>query len=76
MTTGTRAEVRNLADRMSREYAGLLPPGQVLALVFRAERSLVALGELSRPVRVEVCEDVVRRMIAQRMERGPWSVTA
>jgi hypothetical protein len=67
MTAQTRAGVRDLADRLTLEYAGAIPPGQVLALVFRAERSLVAGGRLPAATRLEVCEQVVRRMLTDRL---------
>ena len=67
MTAQTRAGVRDLADRLTLEYAGAVPPGQVLALVFRAERSLVAAGRMSPATRLEVCEQVVRRMLTDRL---------
>ena len=67
MTVHTRTAVRDLADRLTLEYAGAVPPGQVLALVFRADRSLVAAGSLPAPTRLEVCEQVVGRMLTDRL---------
>ena len=67
MTVKTRAGVRELADRLSLEYAGALPPGQVLALVFRANRSLGTLSGLPGDLRIEVCEQVVRRLLTDRL---------
>jgi hypothetical protein len=67
MTTQSRAGVRELGDRLIHEYAGAIPPGPVLALAFRAERSLVAAGHLSASTRLEVCEHVVRRMLTDRL---------
>ena len=49
MTAENRVGVRDLADRLTLEYAGAVPPGQVLALVFRAERSLGVRGGLPAP---------------------------
>ena len=51
MTAEIRAGVRDLADRLTLEYAGAVPPGQVLALVFRAERSLGVRGRLPAATR-------------------------
>ncbi len=67
MTAHTRAGVRDLAERLTLEYAGALPPGQVLAMVFRADRSLVAAGSLPAPPRLEGCEQMVRRMLTDRL---------
>jgi hypothetical protein len=77
MTAQTRAGVRDLADRLTLEYAGAIPPGQVLALVFRAERSLVAGGRrLPAATRLEVCEQVVRRMLTDRLADYSRSMSA
>jgi hypothetical protein len=67
MTSATRAGVRELADRLTLEYAGALPPGQVLALVFRADRSLASLGGLPATTRLEICEGVARRLLSDRL---------
>jgi hypothetical protein len=67
MTAQSRADVRDLAERLTLEYAGAVPPGQVLALVFRADRSLLAAGRLTAPTRLELCEQVVRRMLTDRL---------
>lgn len=63
----TRARVRELAERLTIEYAGAVPPGQVLALVFRADRSLASLGHAADPERIEICENVVRRLLTDRL---------
>ena len=75
MTAQTRAGVRDLADRLTLEYAGAIPPGQVLALVFRAERSLGSGGRLPSATRLEVCEQVVRRMLTDRLAAHSWPST-
>ena len=67
MTAENRVGVRDLADRLTLEYAGAVPRGQVLALVFRAERSLGVRGGLPAPARLEVCEQVVRRLLTDRL---------
>jgi len=67
MTAENRAGVRDLADRLTLEYAGAVPPGQVLALVFRAERSLGVRSGLPAATRLEVCEQVVRRLLTERL---------
>jgi len=72
MPAQTRACVRDLADRLTLEYAGAIPPGQVLALVFRTERSLGAGGRLPSANRLEVCEQMVRRMLTDRLAAYSW----
>jgi hypothetical protein len=67
MTTETRTRVRELADRLTLEYAGALPPAQVLALVFRAHASLVSLRGLPASTRLEICESVARRLLTDRV---------
>jgi hypothetical protein len=67
MSAENRARVRELADRLTLEYADAVPPGQVLALVFRAERSLGTRGRLPAATRLEVCEQVVRRLLTNRL---------
>ncbi len=72
MTAHTRAGVRDLAERLTLEYAGALPPGQVLAMVFRAERSLGTRSRLPDAIRLEVCEQSVRRMLTDRLAAQSW----
>ena len=62
-----RSEVRELAERLTMEYSGAIPPAQVLALVFRADRSLASLGNLPVDVRIEICENMVRRLLTDRL---------
>ena len=71
MTAEIRAGVRDLADRLTLEYAGAVPPGQVLALVFRTERSLGARRRLPAATRLDVCEQAVRRLLTDRL--APYS---
>jgi hypothetical protein len=71
-----RSEVRELAERLTLEYSGAIPPGQVLALVFRADRSLASLGHLSVDARIEVCENVVRRLLTDRLAHLSVSTSA
>ena len=71
MPAEIRAGVRDLADRLTLEYAGAVPPGQVLALVFRTERSLGARGRLPAATRLDVCEQAVRRLLTDRL--APYS---
>ena len=66
-STLSRTGCRELADLLILEYAGALPPGQVLALVVRAERSLARLHELPADTRLLMCESLVRRLIADRV---------
>jgi hypothetical protein len=76
VTAQTRAGVRELADRLTLEYAGALPPGQVLALVFRTERSLVVASRIPPAVRLAVCEQAVRRMLTDRLAARSWPPTS
>jgi hypothetical protein len=62
-----RTAVRDLADRLIVEYAGAVPPGQILALVFRAAHRLAGVGALDEAVRLTVCEEAVRRSLTDRI---------
>ena len=76
MTAENRVGVRDLADRLALEYAGAVPPGQVLALVFGVDRSLGVRGGLPEATRLEVCEQVVRRLLTDKLARYSRSSVA
>lgn len=66
-----RVLLRQLADRLIVEYAGILPPGQVLAAVFRANQSLARNGGVTGEPRLLLCESVVRQALTRRVEADP-----
>lgn len=71
-----RTERRDLADRLMVEYAGAVPPGQILAAVTRAHR-LVASTRLGRSTgEMALCEAVARRSITDRIISATPRVTA
>lgn len=63
----SRAATRALADRLVVEYAGALPPGQVLALVYRTAGRLAGVPDLTPDARLETCEIAVRRALTDRI---------
>ena len=65
--THHREAVRELADRLVTEYAGAMPPGQVLALVYRTAGRLAGLTDLAPEARLVLCEDVARRALVDRI---------
>jgi hypothetical protein len=69
MTTN-KTSARDLADRLVTEYAGALPPGQVLAIVHRASARRVGVPGLTPEVRLELCEQSARRALTDRIA---WS---
>ena len=64
-----REERRHLTDRLIVEYAGSLPPGQVLATVLRADR-LLSPFEPDQPGRFAMFESVARHWLAERGARA------
>ena len=62
--------LRRVADRLVAEYAGLLPPGQVLATVFRANHSLGGNVGISGESRPSLCESFAREVLARRVRGG------
>lgn len=76
-----REQCRTLADRLIVEYAGAVPPGQVLAAVLRVHHALDRHLELSTTARLALCESSVRRLLAEHSagrgtghgHRGPTS---
>jgi hypothetical protein len=67
-TATRRCQRRELTARMQVEYAGALPPGQVLAAVTRAEL-LVARTHAQpwSPDLRAVCETIARHMLTRRI---------
>jgi len=58
-----RAGVRQLAERLSREYSHVVPPGRVQALVYRTESALLRTSTLATARRLELCETMVRGLV-------------
>lgn len=58
--------LRRAGARLVREYAGEVPPGQVLALVARVDRALRALPGLDERGRAVACEAAVRVALSVR----------
>lgn len=64
--TECREGLRGVADRLTSECAGGVPPGRVIALVFRVHHAL-ALGPTVDPEeRLAACEESARRLLANR----------
>jgi len=61
-----RTAVRDLAERLVVEYAGAIPAGQVLAIVFRTAGRLAGVRDLSPDAWLDTCEVAVRRALADR----------
>jgi hypothetical protein len=64
--THQRELLRQLADRLIVEYSGSVPPGQVLAAVFRANHALSPSIDLTVSTRLRSCESLVRQTLARR----------
>lgn len=62
-----RALLRQVADRLIGEYAGILPPGQVLAVVFKANHSVGLQRSIARESRLALCEQFARELLSQRV---------
>lgn len=73
MTLNHRA-IRDLADQLVVEYAGALPPGQVLALVYRTAHRLSRLPGAAPDWQSGTCEELVRHALSERV--GMLSATA
>ena len=56
-----------LTDRLTLEYGGSVPPGQILAAVLRADRLLGYCD--AGPDRTALCEMLVRRQLAEQAAR-------
>lgn len=59
---------RELTEQLILEYAGAVPPGQVLSAVVRSDH---LLGSDLDADRLDMCEAVVRRTLAECAARGP-----
>lgn len=62
-----RAHRRELADRLLTEYAGALPPGQILALVARTHRLIAREPGPWSAERGALCESIVRHHLTRRL---------
>lgn len=64
----TYADERHaLGDRLMMEYAGSLPPGQVLAAVARADLVVARMDPRDSQARMSLCESIARRSITDRI---------
>lgn len=63
-----RAAVRDLAERLAEEYAGSLPPGRVLAIVFRTAHQLSRVPSLTEQDRLDLCERAVLGALVTRVD--------
>lgn len=71
----TRAERRELADRLMAEYADAVPPGQVLAAVARAHcLARSTRRRLGKDKAASSCEGLARRTLAERIAGLPGPV--
>lgn len=71
-----RREIESLAERLVLEFGAMLPPGQILRIVHKANRLVLqAAGEAANPV--VLCEviarDVLRERVAVSQYRGTES---
>lgn len=62
-----RERCRLLADQLIVEYAGAVAPGQVLAAVFRAHRSLTGPLGLTLEAEMNICESFARRLLTDQV---------
>ncbi|MBC9733017.1 hypothetical protein [Nocardioides marmotae] len=60
-----RRHIIEVAERLVIEFAGTLPPGQVLRTVHRANR-LVVHSVTDEQRAVDLCESIARRLIRDR----------
>ena len=67
MRTHADVGLTALAERLCCEYAGALPPGQIMALVFRANHMVATPPALTADVRLTTVEAVVRRLLTERL---------
>jgi hypothetical protein len=63
----THHAVHALADQLVVEYAGALPPGQVLALVYRTAHRLAHLPSAGPDWQTGTCERLVREALTERL---------
>jgi hypothetical protein len=62
----SRTQLRDLADRLVVEYADALPPGQVLATVYRTAQRVRGVPGLSHQIHQQSCEQSARRILSER----------
>ena len=62
-----RTQLQELTDRLIVEYAGAVPPGQVLAAVVRARRLLGPGGRTWSSERLALCERFARQQLSLRL---------
>lgn len=62
-------EVHMLAESLRLEYAGAVPPGQVIAVVCRAYRTAIRAGVAAHR-RLEFCETATRRQLTDLIAVG------
>ncbi|MCL3819286.1 hypothetical protein [Aeromicrobium wangtongii] len=60
--------VVELASRLAAEFAGVLVPGQVMRLVYQADR-LVLRSARRTEQPVALCEQIARRLLDDRVAR-------
>jgi hypothetical protein len=70
-----RLQLRELTDRLIVEYAGALPPGQILAAVLRAQRLMARGDRRWSPERIALCETFARQQLSLRVSRPVPSST-
>jgi hypothetical protein len=63
----TQGALLDLADQLCCEYAGALPPGQIMALVFRANHLVSHQPPADVDVRRTTVETVVRHLLTERV---------
>lgn len=63
-----RRSIVELASRLVTEFAGVLVPGQVMRLVYQADR-LVLRSVRSGDDRVVLCERIARQLLSDRVTR-------
>jgi len=70
-----RTARHELADRLIVEYAGAVPPGQVLACVLRADRVLASYPPNDQ-ARLALCEELVRHRLVEHNARTGRALAA
>jgi len=63
--TPSRRARQELTERLMAEYAGALPPGQIVAAVTRAGLVLRAAGLEGAATWASTCEEIARRALAE-----------
>lgn len=61
-----RRQITSLAERFVVEFAGTMPPGQILRVVHQADR-LVLRSAGDAQDSVDLCEAIARRLICERI---------